>query len=415
MLDRSYVIGICLCVACATADDQVTADARITGAVDAPVGSADAPTGSVDAPATTIDAPAIDAPSGAVDAATVDAPFVIADAAQIDGSLPIDAASPDAMVAIDATPPSDAPVGGGCVLQSPVFSQNTPTPILDVQTVTSTINIAGADPYLWKVVLTTAITHTYNGDLTLTLISPAGTRVTLSRELGSTADDVFNGSVWDDAAPTPVVDYSFTSGVTATPIAPEAAFGKLAGENPNGVWTLEVIDDASGDVGSINSWSLALTTSATPVPTTTVYTSTGPVAIPDNTTTTSLVSVAGAGSQICGIDLTTNITHSYSADLDLWLVSPAGTRTVLVTDNNAGGAANVFNGSLWDDETGVLVADYGFADGVTATPLAAEGAMGAFATENPNGTWTLEVADTATFDTGNIAGWSLSITTCVCP
>jgi len=396
------------------------ADATIGGTsdalvVDAPVGVADAPTAVVDATVGGADASANadamispDAAAGTPDASgTPDA------AGTPDASI-ADASFPDASVA-DAAPPVDAPPGTTCTLQTPSFSQLTAVAIPDSTTVTSTISVTGADPYLWGVTVQTNITHSYSGDLEIVLISPTGTRITMARRVAGTADDVFNGTVWDDAAPTPVVDYSFSTGVTATPVVPEGAFAALAGEDANGVWTLEVTDAAGSDTGSIASWSLTLTAGVTPTPASGTHNSTGAVAIPDDSSTTSSIVVAGAGSVICDVNLTTNITHTYSGDLDIALVSPGGTRTVLVTENNAGTAADVFNGSLWDDATGTLMADVSFSDGVTASPLLAEGAMGAFTGENPNGSWTLEVADTASIDTGSIDAWSLIITTCDCP
>jgi hypothetical protein len=46
----------------------------------------------------------------------------------------------------------------------------------------------------------------------------------------------------------------------ATPLVPEEALGAFIGENPNGTWTVTIDDDAGGDIGTLNSWSLALTT-----------------------------------------------------------------------------------------------------------------------------------------------------------
>ncbi len=423
VVSRCYSVVVLLVLAgCASAGEETVADATVVGGVDAPLGGPDAPTASPDAPTAIADATtsSADAPVAVVDA-TAAADATIADATPTpDGMLPVPDAmlpTPDAMLPTpdamlpDATPPADAPVGTTCTLQAPTFDQTTPVAIVDNTTVTSTIAVSGVDPYLWDLDLTTAITHTYNGDLTIVLISPAGTRVSLSDGLGGAADDVFNGTVWDDAAATPVVDAS----LPLSPVAPAGAFGQLSGQDPNGVWTLEVTDSASSDTGSINSWSLAFQTSVAPTPNVASYASSGAVAIPDNSSTTSSVVVSGAGTQICDINLTTNITHTYPGDLDLALVSPSGTRTVLVTDNNAGSADDVFDGSLWDDETGTLVADVTFTAGTAAGPILAEGALGAFAAEDPNGTWTLEVADTAAIDTGTIDAWSLSITTCDCP
>ena len=72
-------------------------------------------------------------------------------------------------------------------------------------TVMSTLSVAGADPYLFDVDVTTFITHTFSADLQVTVMSPAGTIVTLTSNNSlatgvSGHDNVFNGTVWDDDA-----------------------------------------------------------------------------------------------------------------------------------------------------------------------------------------------------------------------
>ena len=63
---------------------------------------------------------------------------------------------------------------------------------------------------------------------------------------------------------------------------------------------------------------------------------TTPVAIPDGpVTVTSTIDVAGAAPRIADVDLTTFLTHTFAADLDMTLTSPAGTVVTLTTDNGA--------------------------------------------------------------------------------
>jgi subtilisin-like proprotein convertase family protein len=50
-----------------------------------------------------------------------------------------------------------------------------------------------------------------------------------------------------------------------------------------------------------------------------------------------------------------------------------------------------------------------YSDGVTASPLAPEEALGAFIGENPNGTWTITVSDDGTSGVGNLLSWGLEI------
>ncbi len=99
----------------------------------------------------------------------------------------------------------------------------------------------------------TSLTHTFDGDLILTLISPAGTRVTLSNRRGSSGDN-YIGTVFDDDA-----EQSVT--VAAAPftglVRPEAPLATFAGQSADGNWTLEINDTAPGDFGSLNAWAIA--------------------------------------------------------------------------------------------------------------------------------------------------------------
>jgi subtilisin-like proprotein convertase family protein len=117
----------------------------------------------------------------------------------------------------------------------------------------------------------------------------------------------------------------------------------------------------------------------------------------------------------------TNITHTFSSDLDITLTSPAGT-VVTVTTDNGGLNDNVFNGTEWYDTAnpfGVapyannngLVQDHLYVNNVVATPLVPEEGFDAFRGENPNGTWTLTVSDDANQDGGSLNSWSITIAT----
>jgi uncharacterized repeat protein (TIGR01451 family) len=160
-------------------------------------------------------------------------------------------------------------------------------------------------------------------------------------------------------------------------------------------------------------------------PATATFTQSTPVAIPTGpAVVTSTVVVSGAGPYLFDLDLTTNITHTFAADLDITLTSPAGTVVTLTTDNGAGND-NVFNGTLWDDDANPagqvpyttnngLVTDQAYVNLTTATPLVPEEAMGAFIGEDPNGTWTITISDDLAGDGGSLDSWSLDIDTFSC-
>src|SRR5690606_20085520 len=78
-------------------------------------------------------------------------------------------------------------------------------------------------------------------------------------------DNVFNGTLWDDSATILATDVTYVNNVVQPRLVPEGAMGAFVGENPNGVWTLAIIDDTPVDDGSLNNWSLTFTTTSSPV------------------------------------------------------------------------------------------------------------------------------------------------------
>jgi subtilisin-like proprotein convertase family protein len=310
-----------------------------------------------------------------------------------------------------------------------IASNNTPVAIPDNTPagITSAIVVAGAGASIWDVDVTLNVTHTFPGDLDITLTSPAGTVVTLSTDNGGSSDDAFNGTLFDDQAgaanpPGPVNDVTYAAGVVETPVAPEEPLAALLGENPNGTWTLAIVDDAGGDVGTLTNWSISVATLPSPpmndAPVSAANNT--PAAIPDNTPAgiTSAIVVAGAGAYLCDLNLTTFITHTFPGDLDITLTSPAGTVVTLSTDNG-GSSDDAFNGTVWDVDAGDTnapggVNDVTYAAGVVETPVAPEESFAAFTGENPNGTWTLAIVDDAGGDVGTLTNWSISVVTCAC-
>jgi uncharacterized repeat protein (TIGR01451 family) len=334
-----------------------------------------------------------------------------------------------------AAPPSPT----GCLPTLVSFSNTTPVAIpTGPGVVTSTINVAGAQTYLWDVDVTTFITHTFSADLDITIQSPAGTVVTLTTDNGGSNDDVFNGTVWDDSAnPLGQVPYTSNNGLVtdqlyanltlASPLVPEEALAAFVGEDPNGTWTITISDDLAGDGGNLSQWSLDLTTFASaPIQSAVqTFTQATPVNIPTGPgVVTSTLDIAGLASPMCKVIVHTNLTHTFAADLDITLTSPTGTVVTLTTDNGAGND-NVFAGTVWDDAANPagqvpyasnngMVTDQVYANLTLASPLVAEESMGAFMGEDGNGTWTLTISDDLAGDGGDLSDWSLDVVTCTC-
>jgi LPXTG-site transpeptidase (sortase) family protein len=318
------------------------------------------------------------------------------------------------------------------------FTNSTPVVIpTGPAVVTSTITVTGIDPYLWDLDLQTFLTHTFAGDLDITLQSPAGTIVTLTTDNGSGNDNVFTGTVWDDDAnPAGQVPYATNNGLVtdhayvnltlASPLVPEEALGAFIGEDPNGNWVITISDDLAGDGGSLDSWSLMLTTiPASPTLNSATFTNNSPTAIPAGpAVVSSTLNVSGAIPFLADVNLITNITHTFAADLDITLQSPAGTIVTLTTDNGIGND-NVFNGTVWDDDANPagqvpyttnngLVTDHAYVDLTLASPLVPEEAMSAFIGENPNGNWIITISDDLAGDGGSLDSWSLNLTMANC-
>ncbi len=120
-------------------------------------------------------------------------------------------------------------------------------PATYMSTITMVDDIAVLD-----VDVTIDITHTYDWDLTITLISPAGTEVELTSQNGGSGDN-YSVTVFDDYATT-----SITAG--APPFngtfQPEELLSAFNGESVQGDWVLTVEDIWSGDGGFINDFTL---------------------------------------------------------------------------------------------------------------------------------------------------------------
>jgi len=139
-----------------------------------------------------------------------------------------------------------------------------------------------------SIAVETAITHTWVGDVTIQLESPAGTVLTIMNRPGRNATgfgpstDLASGTPlrFSDAAQSgvsaeqagvgctgaqvvgldcPPDNFLSAPDPTDTPIAGVGtSFADFDGEDAQGTWTLCVADSASGDTGTLTSWSLGV-------------------------------------------------------------------------------------------------------------------------------------------------------------
>jgi subtilisin-like proprotein convertase family protein len=137
-------------------------------------------------------------------------------------------------------------------------STDTPIPIPDSSSATSTINVP--DTYgVEDANVSLSIAHSYDSDLVLSLISPIGTTVTLSNRRGGSGDN-YTGTIFDDEAATPISAGSppFTGSFT-----PDSPLSAVDGQGAAGAWQLKATDMAAIDTGTINTWTLTLSHSGT--------------------------------------------------------------------------------------------------------------------------------------------------------
>ncbi|MCY3002152.1 MAG: proprotein convertase P-domain-containing protein [Planctomycetota bacterium] len=294
------------------------------------------------------------------------------------------------------------------------FSNSPALAVIDNATVSDTIAVSGVGTSTFDVDVTLAVTHTWCADMQIRLVSPSGTIVPLSSGRGGSNDDVFNGTLFDDQSANAIGSYVFTTGVAAPDLRPEASLNSsLAGEDPNGVWTLEIQDTASGDVGVLSDWSLSITDgfalSIPPSPGAPTTFSTGPttVAIVDNATVSSPLTISGGPSLIAGLTAYIEVTHTWNADMLIQVQSPAG--TIVDLSNRRGGSTdNVFNGTTFSMASPNVIGSWVFTNNVVAVSLRPDGNLGLFNGEDANGTWNLLVNDNASGDVGLIKRFDLN-------
>ena len=127
-------------------------------------------------------------------------------------------------------------------------------------TVTSDLVVSNLGASISDLNVTLNVTHSYDDDLLITLISPSGQRVALVTRRGGGEND-FNNTTLDDEAATSIAAGTAPFSGSFRPEQPLAA---LDGTNPNGTWKLEIVDEFTGDGGALNSWSLAVGTASEP-------------------------------------------------------------------------------------------------------------------------------------------------------
>ncbi len=109
---------------------------------------------------------------------------------------------------------------------------------------------------------TVGLDHTWVGDLIVTLRSPQGTTVTLMYQAGGAGNDghnFCNTTLDDESAGGSIQNITPGGAPYSGSFKPRSPLSAFDGENPNGTWTLNVIDVGPGDTGSVRAFSLIIT------------------------------------------------------------------------------------------------------------------------------------------------------------
>ncbi|MCX6291108.1 MAG: proprotein convertase P-domain-containing protein, partial [Bacteroidetes bacterium] len=141
------------------------------------------------------------------------------------------------------------------------------------------VSVSGFTGNLLDVNVSMTLSHTYPDDIDILLESPSGQQMILLSDCGGTNDFINTAIVFNDSASAnasdagaiPAGSYKPTNITSPDPFAAPgpgsftAPVGSAStplsifnGTNPNGTWKLYVVDDLSGDFGSIASWSLKI-------------------------------------------------------------------------------------------------------------------------------------------------------------
>ena len=314
----------------------------------------------------------------------------------------------------------------------------------------SEIRVAGMDGVIGDLTVEIQdLSHTYASDLDLLLVGPSGQSAVLMSDAGGNAIVTNIDLIFDQHAPVAIPDSpaGFGSGTyrpanyfeneTYPVPAPGGLHGSTLaafdGTDPNGIWRLYVMDDAGGDVGSIVSWKLNISTVIPPA----VACNTAPITIPNGapgitdgvaSPYPSTLSLSGLDFPAGRVKLTlSGFSHTFPGDVDVMLVSPQGRSLLAMSDAGAGFPVSGLTLELGDNavapppEASPLASgaflpvnyDGTFSDALPApAPPVSSAAtfMDAFGGGDPNGVWSLFIQDDAGADWGEISGgWCLEV------
>lgn len=231
----------------------------------------------------------------------------------------------------------------------------------NLQGITSAINIDEEGTIRSIEHVNVDISHTYRGDLVLSLRTPWDGVIALHQGQGGGADNLVE---------------TYTASTTP-------ALQQIEGKSVRGTWLLQVVDRWPRDDGTLNSWGLKFKISSH-----IVRESVSPgLHIPDDDPAgiTSTLNISKSG-EIQAAKVAVDISHTYIGDLTVAVTSPSNTTVVL--HNKTGGNADN------------LQAEY---------TTSSHPQLGNLLGEEVFGEWKLVVADHYGFDLGKLNRWEIEL------
>ncbi|MCZ6773736.1 MAG: S8 family serine peptidase [Proteobacteria bacterium] len=251
------------------------------------------------------------------------------------------------------------------IIRTRVFERAPALPIPDNQTTGVTDTVSVSEPgMVVSVKVALNITHTYRGDLHVSLVGPDDSIAVLHNRTGGRADNLIREYTVDD-----------TNGLAV-----------FRGKSAVGNWTLHVRDLARVDLGTLDKWTLTLGLDGAPR---TIWETFPGLSIPDDDPqgVVSELEVEGTGA-LRDMELMVDITHTYRGDLRVSLETPSGTNVPI--HRRTGGREDHLQRSYKPSDT------------LTLRNLVDSGV-------EINGVWKLHVSDHARIDVGKLNHWRLKL------
>jgi uncharacterized repeat protein (TIGR01451 family) len=151
-------------------------------------------------------------------------------------------------------------------LGTPVqYNSTAPVPIPDLSSGDSSLLVTNFNSTVLKATVGIFVTHTYDSDLLLQLISPDGVTNVLAANVGGSGDNFGSGcssgsqTTFDDDAAVGISSGAAPFVGSFKPAQRLSVYIGRTGTNVNGVWHLHAVDQVGLDSGTIQCWSLSLT------------------------------------------------------------------------------------------------------------------------------------------------------------